>query len=157
MDIKKLGKIVKLFRDNNLQEIEIEEKDAKIKIKAGSDSISVLQSVSQSNNQLQPILTQNVSADEVKKEISEEKPKSKHTIVTSPMVGTFYPSPSPEAPVYVDVGQVVTKGQVLCIVEAMKLMNEIESEVKGKIISILVETGQPVEYGEPLFEIDPVK
>ena len=72
------------------------------------------------------------------------------------MVGTFYGSPGPDAPPYVEEGQVVNKGQVLCIVEAMKLMNEIEAEFKGKIMSILVENGQPVEYGEPLFEIDPL-
>ena len=156
MDIKKLEKIVKLFKDNNLQEIEIEEKDAKIKIKGNSDILSV-QPISQSHYQPQPVTIQEAPKVEVKEKSPEEKPKSQYTIITSPMVGTFYPSPSPEAPAYVDVGQVVNKGQVLCIVEAMKLMNEIESEVKGKIISILVENGQPVEYGEPLFEIEPVK
>jgi acetyl-CoA carboxylase biotin carboxyl carrier protein len=75
--------------------------------------------------------------------------------ITSPFVGTFYRSPSPEAPVFVDVGQRVRKGQVLCIIEAMKLMNEIEAEVDGTIIAVLAENGQPVEYGEPLFQIRP--
>lgn len=79
----------------------------------------------------------------------------RYTKVLSPFVGTFYRSPSPEADSYVREGQVVKKGDVLCIVEAMKLMNEIECESNGKIISILAENGQPVEYGEPLFLIDP--
>ncbi|RPI35263.1 MAG: acetyl-CoA carboxylase biotin carboxyl carrier protein, partial [Nitrospiraceae bacterium] len=76
--------------------------------------------------------------------------------VTSPIVGTFYRSPSPEAPVFVETGLRIKKGQVLCIIEAMKLMNEIESEVDGILIKALVDNGQPVEYGEPLFLIEPV-
>jgi acetyl-CoA carboxylase biotin carboxyl carrier protein len=78
------------------------------------------------------------------------------TLVTSPFVGTFYRSPSPDAPSFVDVGSVVRKGQVLCIVEAMKLMNEIEAEAPGKISEILVENGKTVEFGQPLFRIEPV-
>jgi acetyl-CoA carboxylase biotin carboxyl carrier protein len=77
-----------------------------------------------------------------------------HT-VTSPFVGTFYRSSSPEAPAFVEVGQMVRKGQVLCIVEAMKLMNEIEAEVAGRVVEVLVQNGQPVEFGEPLFRIAP--
>jgi acetyl-CoA carboxylase biotin carboxyl carrier protein len=76
--------------------------------------------------------------------------------VTSPMVGTFYRSPSPEAPAFADVGSRVRKGQTLCIVEAMKLMNEIESEVEGEVVEVLVANAQPVEYGEVLFRIRPV-
>jgi acetyl-CoA carboxylase biotin carboxyl carrier protein len=75
-------------------------------------------------------------------------------LVTSPIVGTFYRAPSPESPPYVEVGSTVSKGAVLCIVEAMKIMNEIESETNGKISTILVENAQPVEYGQPLFIID---
>ena len=76
--------------------------------------------------------------------------------ITSPIVGTFYRSPTPEASPFVELGSKVNKGQVLCIVEAMKLMNEIESDADGIIVKILVENGQPVEYGEPLFLIEPV-
>jgi acetyl-CoA carboxylase biotin carboxyl carrier protein len=75
--------------------------------------------------------------------------------ITSPFVGTFYRSPSPESPAFVDVGARVRKGQVLCIIEAMKLMNEIEAEVDGTIVAVMAENGQPVEYGEPLFQIRP--
>jgi acetyl-CoA carboxylase biotin carboxyl carrier protein len=80
---------------------------------------------------------------------------AKYHTVTSPFVGTFYRSPSPEAPPFVEVGQTVQKGQVLCIVEAMKLMNEIESEVSGKVHEILVPSGHPVEFGQALFRIEP--
>ena len=86
---------------------------------------------------------------------AEAKPADKPgTMVTSPFVGTFYRAPSPESPPFVDVGQKVKKGQTLCIVEAMKLMNEIESEVAGKVLEVLVQNGQPVEFGQPLFRIE---
>ena len=75
--------------------------------------------------------------------------------LTSPIVGTFYRSPSPEAPSFVEVGSKISKGQVVCIVEAMKVMNEIESEIEGEIVDVLVADGQPVEYGEPLFHVRP--
>jgi acetyl-CoA carboxylase biotin carboxyl carrier protein len=92
--------------------------------------------------------------------VSAEKPaepvKSSHIKVTSPIVGTFYRSSSPEKASYVEVGDSVKKGQVLCIIEAMKLMNEIESETAGKIVQVLVENGKPVEYGQPLFVIEPM-
>ncbi len=82
------------------------------------------------------------------------KPAEPGTLLTSPFVGTFYRAPAPEAPPFVDVGQTVRKGQVVCIVEAMKLMNEIESELDGKILEILVKNGEHVEYGQPLFRIE---
>ena len=85
-----------------------------------------------------------------------EKPEERGTMITSPFVGTFYRAPTPEAASFVEVGQSVHKGQVVCIVEAMKLMNEIESEVRGRIVQILVENAQPVEFGQPLFLIEPV-
>ncbi len=88
-------------------------------------------------------------------EAVQEEPSSGLTEVTSPMVGTFYRAPAPEAPPYVEVGTRVSKGQTLCILEAMKLMNELESELDGVIKEILVENAEPVEYGQPLFRIDP--
>jgi acetyl-CoA carboxylase biotin carboxyl carrier protein len=84
-----------------------------------------------------------------------EPVKTNQIKVTSPIVGTFYRASSPDKPAYVEVGDVVKKGQVLCIIEAMKLMNEIESETVGKIVQVLVESGQPVEYGQALFVIEP--
>ncbi len=83
-------------------------------------------------------------------------PEKKGHLLTSPFVGTFYRAPAPDQPNYVDVGTAVKKGQVLCIVEAMKLMNEIESEVAGRVAEVLVENGQPVEFGQALFRLEPV-
>ncbi len=148
MDIKKVEKIAKLLKDMDLQEIEIEEKDSKIRVRR-----EVGQVVPQAVTVPQPQIVAEPARAEEPKSAKEEK--SKYKVITSPMVGTFYRSPAPDAPLYVEEGQVVNKGQILCIVEAMKLMNEIEAEFKGKVVSILVENGQPVEYGEALFEIDP--
>ena len=86
----------------------------------------------------------------------EAAPEKKGHVITSPFVGTVYRTPAPDQPSVVDVGSVVKKGQVLCIVEAMKLMNEIESEVAGKVVEILAQNAQPVEFGQPLFRIEPV-
>ena len=83
------------------------------------------------------------------------KPDADHHVVTSPFVGTFYSSPGPDAEPYVSVGQKVDRGQVLCIVEAMKLMNEIEADKPGVVVAVLVENAQPVEYGQPLFRLSP--
>ncbi|MEW5739753.1 MAG: acetyl-CoA carboxylase biotin carboxyl carrier protein [Myxococcota bacterium] len=87
--------------------------------------------------------------------VAEASGDKKGHLITSPFVGTFYRAPSPEQPPFVEVGSMVRKGQVLCIVEAMKLMNEIESEVAGKVAEVLVQNGQPVEFGQPLFRIEP--
>lgn len=144
MDVKKLKQIIKLLKDNGLEEIEVEEKDSKIRVKSAVAGTAVA---------LAPATLETTIA-EGKSSAVEKKAESKYKIMKSPMVGTFYRSPAPDAENYVEEGQTVKKGQALCIVEAMKLMNEIEAEFEGKIISILVENGQPVEYGEPLFEIE---
>jgi acetyl-CoA carboxylase biotin carboxyl carrier protein len=87
--------------------------------------------------------------------VADHVPADHHTTIEAPMVGTFYRASSPTADPYVREGDVVKQGQILCIIEAMKLMNEIESKVSGRIVTILVENGQPVEYGQPLFVVDP--
>jgi acetyl-CoA carboxylase biotin carboxyl carrier protein len=86
----------------------------------------------------------------------QEPPKKNTVYIRSPMVGTFYRAPAPDKPPYVQVGDIIQKGQVVCIIEAMKLFNEIQSEVSGKIVRILVENAQPVEYDQPLFEVEPI-
>jgi acetyl-CoA carboxylase biotin carboxyl carrier protein len=149
MDVKKLKQVIKLLKDNGLEEIEVEEKDSRIRVKSAVAGSAVSLVAAQAPAPVETPVA------EAKLSSSEKKAESKYKVVKSPMVGTFYRSPSPEADLYVEEGQTVKKGQILCIVEAMKLMNEIEAEFKGKIVSILVENGQPVEYGEALFEIDP--
>jgi len=145
MDIKQLKQVVKILKDNDLNEIEIEDNDSRIVVKSG-----MVQAVA-------PMVAQSAASAQAAAEpaAAAVKPVSKYAVIKSPMVGTFYRSPSPDSEFYVEKGQFVNKGQTICIVEAMKLMNEIESDVKGQIVSILVDNGQPVEYGEPLFEIDP--
>lgn len=145
MDIKDIKTIYKFLRDTDIVEFELEGKEGKVRIKRGSVAPVAGQ-------EFVPVSEQVRAA--VKEEPVVEKKSENVRIVTSPMVGTFYRAASPEASAFVDIGTVVKSGQALCIIEAMKLMNEVESEFSGKIVSILVENGQPVEYGEPLFHVE---
>jgi len=141
-------KIIEIFEKSNLTELEIKIDEPKFKIKLSKNNQiqgQVIQ-VPQIQN-FQPI-----QKEEVIKEIKEEKKENIH-IIKSPLVGTFYRAPSPGAEPFIKEGDFVKKGQVLCIVEAMKVMNEIESDVDGVVERILVENGKPVEYGQELFII----
>jgi acetyl-CoA carboxylase biotin carboxyl carrier protein len=102
--------------------------------------------------ELPAVSSHTVTAESSKAALSEEK----YGKVTSPMVGSFYAAPSPESPAFVSVGQTISKGQTVCIIEAMKMLNELESEVSGKVVRILVENGQPVEFGQVLMLVEPV-
>lgn len=148
MEIKDIKAIYKFLRETDIVEFELEGANGKIRLKRGVAFTAEPMPVPVNNN--------GSALEEAPKEAKkEEKAKPDNVrIVTSPMVGTFYRSPSPEAAVFAEVGSVVKSGQTLCIIEAMKLMNEVESEFSGKVVSILVENGQPVEYGEPLFHIE---
>ena len=144
MDIKRLKKLVDFFEKNKiLSELEVEESGVRIKLKKGEMGGG---QVSSSKEVTAP----------TKKPSKKDNIDNNLVIIESPMVGIFYSAPSPETDPYVNEGDVVKKGQTICIVEAMKLMNEIESELNGKIVSILVENGNPVEYGEPLFYVEPL-
>jgi len=139
-------RLVDLLRQHELSELEVEQKGLRIRVRRGQGGDVVYAEMPRQAASAQP---EAVEAAE-----PEIDPNSLVT-VTSPIVGTFYRSPSPDADSYVEEGDIVKKGQVLCIVEAMKLMNEIEAETDGKIHKILAETSKPVEYGQPLFLIDP--
>lgn len=146
MDIKDVKAIYKFLRETDITEFELEGADGKVRIKRGN--VAAVREIFEAAPQ--PAVQK-----EEKKEAASEKARSENIrIVTSPMVGTFYRSPSPEAPSFVELGSIVKSSQTMCIIEAMKLMNEVESEYNGKVVSILVENGQPVEYGEPLFHIE---
>lgn len=151
VDFKSLEKLLALAKKHKLAELEIEDGKTKFRIRTAIGAAPVSVGVAQPH----PIAAES-SAPEAPKKISRGAEDEKHLKVMSPFVGTFYRAPSPDTDPYVREGQMVKKGDVLCIVEAMKLMNEIESEVSGKVVSILAENGQPVEYGEPLFLIEPV-
>jgi len=146
MELEDLKELMGLLKDTDVTELQIEKDGVKVKIRRDK-FFGHLEAQ-------QPMLSEKR---ELKKEaLAEPEPEGRLLTVTSPIVGTLYRSPSPEAEQYVEVGSRVKKGQVLCIIEAMKLMNEIESEVDGVVVRILVDNGHPVEYGEPLFLIDPV-
>jgi len=147
MDLKDIKAIYKFLKDTDIVEIEVEGKDGKLRLRRGGAGHDVIvENAGQSSMAPKSVI-------EPKKEAAPAKPDN-IKIITSPMVGTFYRSPNPEAQSFVEMESFVKTGQPLCIIEAMKLMNEVESEVSGKVVSILVENGQPVEYGEPLFHIE---
>jgi len=147
MELEDLKQLIELLKETDITEIQVEKEGTKVKIKREK----FFQSLEIATQKVVSSVEQEAV---IKKEIEEEMQRL--ITVTSPIVGTFYRSPSPEAPIFVETGRQVKKGQVLCIIEAMKLMNEIESEVDGILMKALVDNGQPVEYGEPLFLIEPV-
>ncbi|MCF7809588.1 acetyl-CoA carboxylase biotin carboxyl carrier protein [bacterium] len=160
MKIAEIRRLVKLVETSEITEIEIEEEGSRIKI-VKQQAMSYQQPVQTVfpagfSGQASPAVNigdQNTALLNACK--SAEIASDNLTKVISPMVGTFYRAPSPEAPSYVNIGDHVNIGQVLCIIEAMKLMNEIEAEVSGKIVKIPVENASPVEFGQTIFEIEP--
>lgn len=157
MDIKQIQDLIKFVAKSGVNEVSIEEEDFKITIKTNKEPTYVTATVP-SQIQAAPSPAP-VAAPAAPVVVAEEKaaaaPASNLITIKSPMIGTFYRSPSPDKPIYVNVGDSVSAGQTICIIEAMKLFNEIESEVSGKIVKVLVENAQPVEYDQPLFLVDP--
>ena len=156
MNLKELKELIEMLKDTDISEVEIERSGVKVRLRKGGD---VTFHPAMPRMEYPPAAIVAPAVPEAAPAPAAEKPaepvKTNQIKVTSPIVGTFYRSSSPDKPPYVEVGDIVKKGQVLCIIEAMKLMNEIESETAGKIVQILVENGQPVEYGQPLFVIEP--
>jgi|SRR4051812_27368526 acetyl-CoA carboxylase biotin carboxyl carrier protein len=146
MDLRKLKKLIDLVQESGIGEIEITEGEEKVRI-----SRQLAQPMVMASPGMHPMAMPGVPPAPA---APAPPPEPKGHALKSPMVGTFYRAPSPGAPVFVEVGQSVSKGQTLCIIEAMKLLNEIESDVAGTVKAILVENGQPVEYGQPLFLIE---
>lgn len=150
MDLRKLRKLIDLFEESDIGELEITEGEEKVRIARNGPAAPAVMYAPQPVGMPMPVAAAAVSA-EPAPEAAPATPEGH--IVRSPMVGTFYAAPSPDAKAFVQVGQTVELGETLCIIEAMKLLNEIESDQAGVIKAILVENGQPVEYGEPLFVI----
>lgn len=144
MELDEIKKLMELLKDSDITELQIEKEGSKLKIKRDKFMSAFEHSAIVSKPASVPV-----------EENAETVDEQKLNTINSPIVGIYYSAQSPESPPFVSVGSRVTKGQVLCIVEAMKLMNEIESDKDGTIAKILIENGQPVEYGEPLFLIDP--
>jgi acetyl-CoA carboxylase biotin carboxyl carrier protein len=164
MDLKEIQNLIKFVAKSGASEVKLEMEDVKITIKTGGDeTTTIVQQMPMASAPMmqtapapvapvaleQPVVPSAPVTTEV---VSED---SKYITVKSPIIGTMYRKPSPDKPMFVEVGQTIAEGDVLCIIEAMKLFNEIESEVSGKIVKILVDDSSPVEFDQPLFLVDP--
>ena len=148
MNLKEIKEMINLMNENDLVELELERDGLTIKLKKTS-------------GQIQQIITtaQETAVKSESETLKAEKPRAEKQgliNINSPMVGTFYRTPSPESAPFVDIGSEIQPGQVICIIEAMKLLNEIKAELRGKIKEILIENGHPVEFGQVLFRIEPL-
>ena len=159
MDIKQIQELVKLVNKSNIGELSIEKDDFKITIKQKKDATPYMQAPPAYFQQAPSIPSSapaQISAGAEDKKSAEPAPKADNLItVKSPMIGTFYRQAGPDKPLFASVGDSIEPGKVLCIIEAMKLFNEIESEVTGTIVKILVEDASPVEFDQPLFLVEP--
>ncbi len=152
MDIRKVKKLIELLEESGIAEIEIHEGEESVRISRGGSAplpqtmVNVPPVDANSSLKTQLSTNENSSSDDYSDE---------GEVITAPMVGIFYSSPSPDQPPFINKGQNIKTGDVLCIIEAMKIMNQIEADIDGKLVRILVENGDPVEYGQPLFVINP--
>ena len=151
MDIRKVKKLIEMLENSNLEEIEIQEGEESVRLVKSNGNIN---NISSSQSVAVPQMSTSVTPEEESQSEEEVSQKlDEGNFITSPMVGTFYASASPGSKPFIKVGDLVAEGDVVCIVEAMKMMNEIKSEFSGKVVSIKVENSEPVEYGQALFEI----
>ena len=152
MDLKEIKALYKFFKGTDLVELETEGESGRVRFRRGDGApvervVRVEEQVLVSPAAMASAPAASVVEPAVEPDLNTET-------ISSPMVGTFYRAPSPEASAFIEIGDIVRKGQPICIIEAMKLMNDVESEVAGKVVDIMVENGQPVEYGEPLVKIE---
>ena len=159
MDFKQIQELIKLINNSNIGEVSVEQKDFKVTIKQKEEHITQVMSPMQQQQPSQPFPQQNQpqALPPQAPDNSKAAAPANSTAVTikSPMIGTFYRRPSPDKPNFVEVGDEIMTGKVVCIIEALKLFNEIESEISGKIVKILVEDSSPVEYDQPLYLVEP--
>jgi len=155
MDIKQIQDLIRFVSKSGVNEVSIEQQDFKITIKTNQpQTTTVTTNLPQASAENTVIPSITVTTPVVTAAAPTED-TSKYITVKSPMIGTFYRSASPEKPLFVNIGDEIKGGDVLCIIEAMKLFNEIESEVSGRIVKVLVDNASPVEYDQPLFLVDP--
>ena len=155
MDIKDLKMLIKMVTETDITEFELENADDKVVIKRGCNvAAPQFQMPQPVSYQMAPMAAPAAPAQAAPAAAAPAAAAEEGDAITSPIVGTFYRAPAPDAPPYVEVGQIVEKGETLCIVEAMKLMNEIEAEFRCKIVRIVKENAQPVEYGDNLFIVE---
>ena len=155
MDLRKIKKLMELLEESGIAEIEVKEGEESIKLSrniSSSTNMQVPQVIQQPVQTSQP--STNQQASEIGVNAVDNLKKEKRNTVNSPMVGTFYASASPESKPFVTIGQSVKKGDTLCILEAMKMMNQVQAESDGKIVEILVDNAEPVEFDQPLFVLE---
>ena len=158
MDIRKIKKLIELLEESGIAEIEIKEGEEAVRISRMPPGASAVQppqlthlgAVPASSTAMAPA----VGAEVAVLESAAPKPKPNEHVITAPMVGTFYASPSPGAKPFVEIGDEIKVGQVLCIIEAMKMMNQIEADRAGRVASVMARNGDPVEFGQPLFVVE---
>jgi acetyl-CoA carboxylase biotin carboxyl carrier protein len=152
MNLKEIKELINLMNENELTELEIEREGTKIRLRKSSagrfEAVTEEPGAGRSTEIVRP--------DSAAAKAESAAPSKNLTAIKAPMVGTFYRAPSPDSKPYIEIGQQVEAGQVVCVIEAMKLMNEIKSEVKGKVAEIMAENSTPVEYGQALFMVEPV-
>lgn len=159
MDLKEIQNLIKFVARSGASEVKLEMDDVKITIRTGSDSETTI--VQQMPIAAAPVAPPQAPAPVAPSPASESptppaaSDDSKYITIKSPIIGTFYRKPAPDKPVFVEVGSTIKEGDVLCVIEAMKLFNEIEAEVSGKIVKVLVDDATPVEFDQPLFLVDP--
>ena len=158
MDLKEIKAVIDLMAKNGLSEFELEKGDVKLRVKRGptgewtsSSTVAVAPSPAPAATQALPA----ISAPSAPAAAASSAPAAGLAQIISPMVGTFYRSPSPDAAPYIEAGQEVNEETVVCIIEAMKVMNEIKAEMKGVLVEVLAQNGKPVEFGKPLFSVRP--
>ena len=151
MNIKEIKEMINLMNENGLVELEIEKEGMRIRLKKTGAGVET---------QAAPFIVEKERVTpqaQVRESVDlPQKPAAKTVEIKAPMVGTFYRASSPESAPYIEVGQTIEPGQVICIIEAMKLMNEIKAEISGKVIEVLVDNAEPVEFGQPMFLIEPL-
>ena len=161
MDFKQIQELIKMISKSNIGELTVEQKDFRITIKQKEEQITQVvsapvQAIPVQTQTIQPVSSQlqTVPATE-KPKVQAESSAADYVTIKSPMIGTFYRRSGPDKAAFVEVGDDVTPGKIVCVIEAMKLFNEIESEVNGKIVKVLAEDASPVEYDQPLFLVEP--
>jgi acetyl-CoA carboxylase biotin carboxyl carrier protein len=163
MDIKEIQSLIKFVAKSGASEVKLEMEDIKITIRTGaagfiSEPATYMQQMPTAHNPMMqhaPLAVQEAGTSAEIAAKAEKDENAKYITIKSPIIGTFYRKSSPDKPVFVEVGSTINKGDVLCVIEAMKLFNDIESEVSGKIVKVLVDDSSPVEFDQPLFLVDP--
>ncbi|WP_420401288.1 acetyl-CoA carboxylase biotin carboxyl carrier protein [Flagellimonas sp.] len=162
MDIKEIQSLIKFVAKSGASEVKLEMEDVKITIRTGSTTATpettIVQQIPMAQAPAVPVAPAPAAPEAPAPAASSPEPAaddSKYITIKSPIIGTFYRKPAPDKPAFVEVGSSISQGDVLCVIEAMKLFNDIESEVSGKIVKVLVEDSSPVEFDQPLFLVDP--